>query len=140
MEFDELKALSPLDGRYANKVGSLRDILSEYGLIRYRVMVEIRWLQCLAEHPEISDLTPIDSKTAQAMNRIIDDFTVKDAEHIKSIEQKTNHDVKAVEYFIREITSQEGQTDALSEFIHFGCTSEDINNLAYGLMLRSTRD
>ena len=140
MEIDELKALSPLDGRYANKVGSLRDILSEYGLIRYRVMVEIRWLQCLAEHPEISDLTPVDSNIAKAMNRIIDDFTVQDAEHIKSIEHKTNHDVKAVEYFIREITSQEDQTDVLSEFIHFGCTSEDINNLAYALMLRAARD
>ena len=140
MEFDELKALSPLDGRYANKVGSLRDILSEYGLIRYRVIVEIRWLQCLAEHPEISDLTPMDSNITKAMNRIIDDFTVQDAEHIKSIERTTNHDVKAVEYFIREITSQEAQTEVLGEFIHFGCTSEDINNLAYALMLRSTRD
>ena len=140
MELNELRALSPLDGRYADKVGSLRSILSEYGLIRYRVLVEIRWLQCLADNPAISDLPPLDSGISNCMTRIIDDFTIQDAEHIKSIEAITNHDVKAVEYFIREKITQETGTETLSEFIHFACTSEDINNVAYALMLRSARD
>jgi len=140
MERNRLRALSPADGRYADKVNGLRDILSEYGLIRYRVLVEVRWLQCMADEPSIAELGPLSSVMKDVLNDIVDNFTADDAEHVKRIEAKTNHDVKAVEYFIREKIGSGGDTRALSEFIHFGCTSEDINNLAYGLMLRAARD
>jgi len=140
MERSKLKALSPADGRYADKVEGLRDILSEYGLIRYRVLVEVRWLQCMADEPSIAELPPLSSVMKDALNRIVDGFTTDDAERVKVIEAKTNHDVKAVEYFIREKIGSHAEAVRLSEFIHFGCTSEDINNLAYGLMLRAARD
>jgi adenylosuccinate lyase len=140
MERHKLKALSPVDGRYADQVNGLRDILSEYGLIRYRVLVEVRWLQWMADEPSIPELPPLSSLMNDVLNDIVDNFTAADAERVKSIESKTNHDVKAVEYFIREKISTGADTDSLSGFIHFGCTSEDINNLAYGLMLRAARD
>jgi len=140
MEHNKLKALSPVDGRYADKVNSLRDILSEYGLIRYRVLVEVRWLQWMADEASIPELPPLSAVMKDLLNDIVDDFTLDDAERVKSIESKTNHDVKAVEYFIREKVGTIGDTRSLSEFIHFGCTSEDINNLAYALMLRAARD
>ena len=140
MERNKLRALSPADGRYADKVEGLRDTLSEYGLIRYRVLVEVRWLQWLADEPGIAELSPLSSVMKDVLNDIVDGFSADDAERVKAIEAKTNHDVKAVEYFIRERIGSGTESDLLSEFIHFGCTSEDINNLAYALMLRTARD
>lgn len=140
MERNKLRALSPVDGRYADKVGGLRDILSEYGLIRYRVLVEVRWLQTLADNPSIAELPPLSSVMKDVLNNIFDEFTADDAERVKAIEATTNHDVKAVEYFIREKIGSGSESASLAEFIHFACTSEDINNLAYALMLRSARD
>jgi len=140
MELSELSAVSPLDGRYGPKTRVLRSILSEFGLIRYRVTVEIRWLQRLAELPEIGEFGPLPEATNQALDRIVEDFSVADAERIKQIEATTNHDVKAVEYFLKErIAALPGCAGAL-EFVHFACTSEDINNLSYALMLRDARD
>jgi len=139
MKVSTLKALSPADGRYADKVSGLRDIFSEYGLIRYRVLVEVRWLQCLADEKDVVELGPLSSVMKDVLNSIIDDFSLDDAEHVKKFEATTNHDVKAVEYFIREKLGDGPETQPLKDFLHFGCTSEDINNLAYALMLRSAR-
>ena len=140
MELTSLRALSPVDGRYGGKVTALRDIFSEYGLIRFRVLVEIRWLQFLADEKSITEVAPLPSVLKDMLNRMVDDFSYDDAEHIKKIEATTNHDVKAVEYFIRKEISQGSGAGNLADFIHFGCTSEDINNLAYALMLRAGRD
>ena len=140
MERNNLRAISPTDGRYADKVAGLRDILSEYGLIRYRVLVEVRWLQWLADEPAVPELTALSPLMKDLLNNIVDKFSADDAERVKKIEATTNHDVKAVEYFIRERLGDGADAKALGNFIHFGCTSEDINNLAYGLMLRVTRD
>jgi len=139
MKISTLKALSPADGRYSEKVNDLRNIFSEYGLIRYRVLVEIRWLQCLADEPDIPELAPLSSVMKDVLNHIIDDFSIDDAERVKKIEATTNHDVKAVEYFIREKLGDGPETQALKDFLHFACTSEDINNLSYALMLRAAR-
>jgi len=139
MKVSSLRALSPADGRYADKVNSLRDIFSEYGLIRFRVLVEVRWLQCLADEPDIGELGPPSSVMKDVLNNIVDDFSLDDAEHVKKIEATTNHDVKAVEYFIREKLGDGPETQSLKDFLHFSCTSEDINNLSYALMLRSAR-
>jgi len=139
MKISTLKALSPVDGRYSQKVNELRDIFSEYGLIRYRVLVEIRWLQCLADEPAVPELAPLTSVMKDVLNHIIDDFSIDDAERVKTIEATTNHDVKAVEYFIREKLGDGPETQALKDFLHFACTSEDINNLSYALMLRAAR-
>ena len=139
MKISTLKALSPADGRYADKVHDLRGIFSEYGLIRFRVLVEVRWLQCLADEPGVPELAPLTSVMKDVLNHIIDDFSLDDAERVKKIEATTNHDVKAVEYFIRERLGEGPETQALKDFLHFGCTSEDINNLAYAMMLRSAR-
>ena len=139
MKISTLKALSPVDGRYSEKVNDLRDIFSEYGLIRYRVLVEIRWLQCLADEPDVPELAPPSSVMKDRLNHIIDDFSIDDAERVKKIEATTNHDVKAVEYFIREKLGDGPETQALKDFLHFACTSEDINNLSYALMLRAAR-
>ena len=140
MQHTRLRALSPTDGRYADKVGALRDILSEYGLLRYRVLVEVRWLQWLADEQGVAELAPLSSVMKDVLNHVVDEFNTDDAERIKKIEATTNHDVKAVEYFIRERIG--GGTDAkgIGDFIHFACTSEDINNVAYALMLRTARD
>jgi len=139
MELTRLRALSPTDGRYADKVGDLRDILSEFGLIRHRVLVEIRWLQWLADEPGVAALPPLSSVMKDVLNRIVDDFNADDAERIKKIEATTNHDVKAVEYYLRERIGSGTDTRRIGDFIHFACTSEDINNLAYALMLRTAR-
>jgi adenylosuccinate lyase len=139
MKISTLKALSPADGRYSTKVTGLRDIFSEYGLIRYRVLVEIRWLQCLADEPQIAELQPLTSVMKDVLNNIVDEFSEDDAGRVKKIEATTNHDVKAVEYFIREKLGDGPETEALKDFLHFACTSEDINNLSYALMLRSAR-
>jgi len=134
-----LKALSPIDGRYAGKVDNLREILSEYGLIRYRVLVEVRWLQTLADEPAVEEVAPLSKPMKGVLNQLVDNFSSDDAERVKELEATTNHDVKAVEYYLREKIGGGEDTGNLSEFIHFACTSEDINNLAYGLMLRTAR-
>jgi adenylosuccinate lyase len=139
MKVSTLRALSPADGRYADKVNSLRDIFSEYGLIRYRVLVEVRWLQWLADAPDIAELGPLSSVMKDVLNSIVDDFSLDDAGRVKAIEATTNHDVKAVEYLIREKLGNGPETQPLKDFLHFGCTSEDINNLSYALMLRAAR-
>jgi len=140
MKVSTLRALSPADGRYADKVSGLRDIFSEYGLIRFRVLVEVRWLQCLADEASVPELAPLSTVMKDVLNHIVDDFSLDDAERIKDIEATTNHDVKAVEYFIRERLGDGPETQALKDFLHFGCTSEDINNVAYALMLRTARN
>jgi adenylosuccinate lyase len=139
MKVSSLKALSPADGRYGSKVNDLRDIFSEYGLIRFRLLVEVRWLQCLADESSIPELGPLSAVMKDVLNSIVDGFSLDDAERVKAIEASTNHDVKAVEYFIREKLGDGPETQALKDFLHFGCTSEDINNLSYALMLRSAR-
>jgi adenylosuccinate lyase len=134
-----LTAISPIDGRYHNKVDVLRPIFSEYGLIHYRVEVEIRWLQALANHAEISEVPNFSPKATQRLNNIVTHFSHDDALRIKTIERTTNHDVKAVEYFLKEKITDCAELQAVSEFFHFACTSEDINNLAYALMLKAGR-
>ncbi|MCD1278963.1 adenylosuccinate lyase [Psychrobacter sp. CCUG 69069] len=135
-----LTALSPIDGRYASKADSLRPYLSEFGLIKARVTVEIRWLQSLADNSAIGELAAFDADTNAFLNSIVDDFSESDAQAIKDIEATTNHDVKAVEYFIKDkFRGQDALIDSL-EFIHFACTSEDINNLSYALMLKDSRE
>ncbi|MDZ7643519.1 MAG: adenylosuccinate lyase [Woeseiaceae bacterium] len=140
MKITSLRAVSPVDGRYADKIQPLRDVFSEYGLIRYRVLVEVRWLQWLADQPQIAELPPLTSVQKDVLNGIVDNFSTDDAERVKRIEATTNHDVKAVEYYIRERLGDGRDARPLHDFIHFGCTSEDINNLAYALMLRQARD
>jgi adenylosuccinate lyase len=139
MKVSTLRALSPADGRYADKVNGLRDIFSEYGLIRFRVLAEVRWLQCLSDEASIAELAPLSAVMKDVLNHIVDDFSLDDAERVKAIEATTNHDVKAVEYFIRERLGDGPETESLKDFLHFGCTSEDINNIAYALMLRAAR-
>jgi adenylosuccinate lyase len=135
-----LNALSPLDGRYAQKADPLREFLTEYALIRYRVLVEVRWLQHLADEPGIEELASLEPPVKDVLNKLLDTFSVEDARRVKALEATTNHDVKAVEYYLRE--KLEGVTSSgrsLIAFLHFACTSEDINNLAYALMLRDVR-
>ncbi|MDQ6987482.1 MAG: adenylosuccinate lyase, partial [Mariprofundaceae bacterium] len=135
-----LTALSPLDGRYAGKINALRPVFSEFGLIRARVTVEVRWLEMLAAHPDINEVPAFSDAARSELRRIADDFDEKDSARIKSIEINTNHDVKAVEYFLKEKVAEHAELQAVSEFIHFACTSEDINNLSYALMLKEARD
>ncbi|HNP35574.1 MAG TPA: adenylosuccinate lyase [Woeseiaceae bacterium] len=139
MKVSSLRAISPADGRYAGKVAALRDIFSEFGLIRYRTLIEIRWLQCLADEAAIAELAPPSSIIKDQLNRIVDNFSIDDAERVKTIEATTKHDVKAIEYFIRERLGDGPESSELKDFLHFACTSEDINNLAYALMLRAAR-
>jgi len=140
MELSQLTAISPVDGRYGSKTETLRPIFSEYGLIRHRVIVEVRWLQALARHPGIQEVPPLGTHAEHVLNEIIDRFSEQDAQRVKNIERTTNHDVKAVEYFLKEKIAGNEELEAVSEFIHFACTSEDINNLAYALMLREGRN
>ncbi|MFB9112142.1 adenylosuccinate lyase [Xanthomonas arboricola pv. corylina] len=139
MSDSALLALSPLDGRYASKVDALRPIFSEYGLIKARVKVEIEWLLALAAEPGIGELAPFSASATQTLRRLADDFSVGDAARVKQIERTTNHDVKAVEYFIKEQLKDDAELGPALEFVHFACTSEDINNLSYGLMLEQAR-
>jgi adenylosuccinate lyase len=134
-----LTAISPVDGRYGSKTAALRHIFSEYGLIRLRVKVEVKWLASLAAHPQISEVPALSKKAAKALDAIAQDFDIADAERVKEIEATTNHDVKAVEYFLKERVAEIEELAAISEFIHFALTSEDINNLAHGLMLDEAR-
>ena len=135
-----LTALSPIDGRYASKADSLREHLSEFGLIKARVTVEIRWLQALADNDAITELAKFDAETNDFLNAIVDNFSEADAQAIKDIEKTTNHDVKAVEYFIKNKFRGNAKLEDSLEFIHFACTSEDINNLSYALMLKDSRE
>ncbi len=134
-----LTAISPIDGRYADKVNALRPIFSEYGLIRFRVQVEVRWLQALAKHPLITEVSPFSEAADQILDTIIRDFSEADAQRVKDIEKTTNHDVKAVEYLLKEKIAGHAELEKVAEFIHFACTSEDINNLSYALMLKEGR-
>ncbi|MDG2049564.1 MAG: adenylosuccinate lyase [Myxococcota bacterium] len=140
MALSSLTALSPIDGRYAAKTESLRPLLSEFGLIHHRIRVEVRWLEALAEHPDISEVPPLSPAARSRLNQLLDHFSLEDAERVREIEKTTNHDVKAIEYFIKEQISDDQELASVSEFIHFACTSEDINNLAYALILKDTRD
>ncbi len=135
-----LTALSPLDGRYAGKVEALRPIFSEFGLMHRRVLVEVRWLLTLADEPAIAEVAPLDAPARTFLMTLADAFSLQDAERIKAIERTTNHDVKAVEYFLKERIGEHADLATAKEFVHFACTSEDINNLAYALMLRDARD
>lgn len=142
MELTALTAISPVDGRYGNKTKAYRAVFSEYGLMQRRVEVEVRWLQRLAAHPDIPEVPAFSTKSQALLNTIVEEFAVADAQRIKDIEATTNHDVKAVEYFIKERFAEAGAEELLevSEYVHFACTSEDINNLSHALMLRSGRD
>lgn len=140
MAASSLTALSPIDGRYAKKADALRPLLSEFGLIHHRVQVEVRWLQALADHPKIREVSPLSPSAQTRLRALVDDFDAESAERVREIEKTTNHDVKAVEYFIKERIADEPELAAISEFIHFACTSEDINNLAYALMTKAARD
>ncbi|MBA6362580.1 adenylosuccinate lyase [Colwellia sp. BRX8-8] len=139
MELSALSAISPEDGRYGSKVKSLRPIFSEFGLIKYRVTVEVRWLQKLAATTEIAEVPAFSNDATATLNAIVDNFSEVDAQRIKDIEATTNHDVKAVEYFLKEKIADHAELNAVTEFIHFACTSEDINNLSHGLMLNDCR-
>lgn len=135
-----LTALSPLDGRYASKCDALRPFLSEFGLIHARVTVEVRWLQALANRAEIIEVAPFSNETNAALDAIVTNFSEEDANRIKEIERTTNHDVKAVEYFLKEKIANIDELKNAGEFIHFACTSEDINNLSHALMLKNGRE
>ncbi|MBS0589639.1 MAG: adenylosuccinate lyase [Proteobacteria bacterium] len=140
MTHSTLTALSPLDGRYAAKVESLRPIFSEYGLMQRRVLVEVRWLQVLADEKSIGEVAAFSTAARAKLQAIADGFSVADGERVKAIERTTNHDVKAIEYFIKQRIGDDVELTKAKEFVHFACTSEDINNLAYALMLRDARD
>jgi adenylosuccinate lyase len=140
MQLSSLTAVSPVDGRYASKTSALRPIFSEFGLIRFRVMVEVRWLQRLAAHNGIAEVAPFSVQANALLNTLAENFEVAHAERVKEIERTTNHDVKAVEYLLKEQAAKLPELANVSEFIHFACTSEDINNLSHALMLREGRD
>lgn len=140
MDLSQLTAISPVDGRYGSKTAALRPIFSEYGLIRHRVLVEIRWLQHLASIKDITEVPAFSAETQKLLNGIVDGFSEQDALRVKEIENTTNHDVKAVEYLLKEKIAGNKELEAVNEFIHFACTSEDINNLSHALMLREARD
>jgi adenylosuccinate lyase len=137
MELSALTAISPIDGRYGSKTADLRAFFSEFGLVRFRVEVEIRWLQQLANHPGIVEVQPFSAATDAQLNAIVSEFSEADAQRVKDIERTTNHDVKAVEYFIKEKFGSNDELAKISEFVHFACTSEDINNLSHALMLKN---
>ncbi|EEQ20453.1 Adenylosuccinate lyase [Yersinia intermedia ATCC 29909] len=139
MELSSLTAVSPIDGRYGDKVSALRPIFSEFGLLKFRVQVEVRWLQKLAACTEIKEVPAFDADANAYLDKIVQEFNEQDAQRIKTIERTTNHDVKAVEYFLKEKVESVPALHAVSEFIHFACTSEDINNLSHALMLQTAR-
>ncbi|MBC8188663.1 MAG: adenylosuccinate lyase [Proteobacteria bacterium] len=140
LESDSLLAISPLDGRYQRKLDDLRPIVSEFGLIKYRVQVEIRWLEALAAAPHINEIPEFSTSAIEHLQALLADFSPKDAQEIRAIEARTNHDVKAVEYWIKDRLAGHPELAAAIEFVHFACTSEDINNLAYALMLSEARE
>ncbi len=136
MDLSALTAVSPIDGRYGSKTAGLREVFSEFGLIKRRILVEIQWLQCLATHPGIVEVPSLSVAANRQLEAILGDFSEVDARRIKDIEKTTNHDVKAIEYFIKERCAGNAELESIAEFVHFACTSEDINNLAHALMLR----
>ena len=136
MDLSSISALSPVDGRYGSKTAALRPYFSEFGLIYNRVLVEVRWLQCLAAHPQITEVSPLSAKANALLENLIESFDEMAAQRVKDIEITTNHDVKAVEYYIKEQFKDNAELLAVNEYVHFACTSEDINNLAHGLMLK----
>ena len=140
MKLSSLTAVSPVDGRYAGKTQALRPIFSEYGLIRARVLVEVRWLQRLAAHAAIPEVPAFSAEANAVLNELAENFSLEHAERVKEIERTTNHDVKAIEYLLKEQAAKLPELANVSEFIHFACTSEDINNLSHALMLREGRD
>ena len=140
MQLSSLTAVSPVDGRYAGKTQALRPIFSEYGLIRARVLVEVRWLQRLAAHAGIPEVPAFSAEANAVLNELAENFSLEHAERVKEIERTTNHDVKAIEYLLKEQAAKLPELAKVSEFIHFACTSEDINNLSHALMLRAGRD
>ena len=140
MQLSSLTAVSPVDGRYAGKTSALRPIFSEFGLIRCRVQVEVRWLQRLAAHAAIPEVAPFSEEANALLNQLAENFQLEHAERVKEFERTTNHDVKAVEYLLKEQAKQLPELAKVNEFIHFACTSEDINNLSHALMLRQGRD
>ena len=131
-----INAISPIDGRYSAKANKLRPIFSEYGLIKHRVTIEILWLIALSNNSKISEVPAFSESTLKTLHNTISSFSEKDAQAIKDIEKTTNHDVKAVEYWLKKTLANNKEVLAVSEFIHFVCTSEDINNLSYALMLK----
>ena len=140
MTFDNLTSISPIDGRYSDKTSALKPIFSEFGLMKYRLLVEVRWLEALSKNSNISEVPSFSSEANQKLLAIANNFSIEDAKAIKEIEKTTNHDVKAVEYFLKEQISTTPELQKVSEFIHFACTSEDVNNLSHALMLRNGRD
>ncbi len=140
MDTFTLRAISPVDGRYAAKGSSLREHNSEFALIRYRILVEIRWLQFMADEPQMPEVGPLPRGVKDLLNDIADNFDSEAAARVKAIEATTNHDVKACEYYLKERLEQVADVGSIPRFLHFACTSEDINNLAYALMLRHSRD
>ena len=140
MDLSQLTAISPVDGRYASKCSELRHIFSEYGLLKYRVEVEVRWLQMLSNQEGIQEVPAFSPQSNALLDSIVAEFSVDDARRIKEIERTTNHDVKAVEYFLKEKVADNSELNAINEFIHFACTSEDINNLSHALMCNAARE
>ena len=140
MQLSSLTAVSSIDGRYAGRTADLRKFFSEYGLIRYRVIVEIRWFQALAASADIPQVSNLSVAANAYLDSLVEDFDLQAAERVKAIEATTNHDVKAVEYYLKECFKNQHELDKLSEFLHFACTSEDINNLAYALMMAEARE
>ncbi len=140
MEFNSLLAISPLDGRYHQKLNALRDIFSEFGLIKFRTLVEVQWLITLTDVAQLPAIAPLSTSAKQTLIELVENFSLQDALRVKEIEATTNHDVKAVEYFIKERCLSDVTLRPLQEMIHFGCTSEDVNNVAYALMLHTARE
>ena len=140
MQLSSLTAVSSVDGRYAGRTAGLRKIFSEYGLIRYRIIVEIRWFQALAASADIPQVSNLSDKANAFLDKLINDFGLEAAQRVKAIEATTNHDVKAVEYYLKECFAKQEELNSLSEFLHFACTSEDINNLSYALMMLDARE
>jgi adenylosuccinate lyase len=140
MNHTSLTAISPLDGRYAEQVETLRDLFSEYGLMKFRIKVELEWLKMLAEEPCIKEVPPFSIETIREIDDVIAHFNVHNGEEVKLIEARTNHDVKSIEYWLKNRLSSNLEVMAASEFIHFACTSEDINNLSHAIILKTARD
>jgi adenylosuccinate lyase len=139
MQLSELTAISPIDGRYGARLGDLKEIFSEFGLIKNRVKVEVSWLRMLANHPGVPEVPKLSTEAENHLMKLVDEFSLEMAQRVKDIEATTNHDVKAVEYLIKEHFEANDELNAINEFVHFACTSEDINNLAYALMLKDAR-
>lgn len=140
MHLSSLTAVSSVDGRYAGRTAALREIFSEYGLIRYRVIVEVRWFQALAASADIPQVATLSDAANEYLNDLISGFDLEAAERVKAIEATTNHDVKAIEYYLKECFAEQNELNESSEFLHFACTSEDINNLSYALMMKDARE